>query len=298
MVLFCFIISGCKTVRPNGCIPSDKTAIFIGQDNATIHSYVEATGHIPAGFMTYTSIQDMDGIDDWSIDRGSGKFNATELIEKYPGAVMQIGLYMVDALIGTYQGQYDHNIGKLASWLNKTDTIVYLRIGYEFDGPHNHYDPKDYKKAYIYLVDKLREAGVTNAVYVWHSYASTVERPILDWYPGNNYVDWVGISYFAQPQALMTPVVELAKKKGKPVMIAESTPQGKKTSHGHIVWAGWYQPMFRFVEQNDIKIISYINSHWDVMLMFAEDQWGDARVEVDEFVKEKWLGKVNEARYM
>ena len=53
---------------------------------------------------------------------------------------------------------------------------VFLRIGYEFDGPHNHYDPQDYKKAYIYLADKINEEGVTNAVFVWHSYASATER--------------------------------------------------------------------------------------------------------------------------
>ncbi|MCK5013594.1 MAG: hypothetical protein KAS66_07225 [Candidatus Omnitrophica bacterium] len=294
VLFFCLIFSGCRTIRPPGHIPDGKVAVFIGQDNATIHAYVAATGHVPAGFMTYTSIQDMDGVDDWSIDRGSGKFNATELIEKYPGTALQIGLYMVDALKGTYQGQYDHNIDKLAVWMKEIEVPVFLRVGYEFDGPHNHYGPRDYKKAYIYIVDKLKAAGVTNAVYVWHSFASTGGVDISEYYPGDDYADWAGISYFAQPQDLMQPMVDFAREKGKPVMIGEATPQGRKTSHGHLVWAGWYQPLFRFVEANDIKIISYINSNWDIMPMYAGQNWGDARIEEDEYIKKAWLDKVGE----
>ncbi|MCK5180440.1 MAG: hypothetical protein KAR32_13000, partial [Candidatus Omnitrophica bacterium] len=58
--------------------------------------------------------------------------------------------------------------------------------------------------------------------------------------------------------------------------------------------AGWYQPLFRFVEANDIKIISYINSNWDIMPMYAGQNWGDARIEEDEYIKKAWLDKVGE----
>jgi hypothetical protein len=48
----------------------------------------------------------------------------------------------------------------------------------------------------------------------------------------DEYVDWMGLSYFARGR-LRQPPLELltfARKRGKPVMIAEATPQRYKTS--------------------------------------------------------------------
>jgi beta-mannanase len=48
------------------------------------------------------------------------------------------------------------------------------------------------------------------------------------WYPGDQYVDWVGLSYFT-PQdcnwSAVNEVVQFARAHNKPVMICESAPQ-------------------------------------------------------------------------
>ena len=92
-------------------------------------------------------------------------------MEHYPKALVQIGLYMVNALDGVIAGQFDYNIEKLAEVFKREDRPIYLRIGYEFDNPDNHYDPVKYIMAYRYIVDKLHRLGVNNVAYVWHSYA-------------------------------------------------------------------------------------------------------------------------------
>ena len=260
IVLFVsFFIAG-KSFSATHIVSDGKVAVFIGQDNVTMRRYVQETGHQPAGFMIYISIQETEGLDSWSTDYGSGTCNADDLLEKYPGRAIQIGLYMVDALKPTHQGVYDANIERMARWMKAVKVPVFLRIGYEFDGPHNHYDPQEYKKAYIHIVDKLRAADVTNVDYVWHSFSNALVKDIAPWYPGDDYVDWVGLSYFDQPQDLMTHIVDFATARNKPLMIAEATPKNKRLKSS-LAWKIWYQPFFRFVEMNGIKAISYINSH-------------------------------------
>ena len=65
------------------------------------------------------------------------------------------------------------------------------------------------------MVDILREKGVTNTAYVWQStgFMSSVEQ-LEDWYPGDEYVDWLGVSFFNMwPKISM---FEFARKKVNP----------------------------------------------------------------------------------
>ena len=279
--------------------PDGKTILIVGQDRATIEAYMKESGSpAPAGFMVYVSIQEMVGLDTVSNDYGAGVSFADELLEKYPGAIIQVGLYMVDALEDTAAGKYDANIDRLARWCKKAGVPVFLRIGYEFDGPHNHYDPQQYKTAYRHIVDKLRGAGVGNVAFVWHAHTYRQSSPIQDWYPGDEYVDWVGISYFSQHPADIKPVITFAKNKGLPVMIAESTPKGRKTGEGEALWNQWYKRYFSSIAANNIKAACYINTNWEEQPMWRGQDWGDARVETNDFIKSRWREETTGERYL
>ena len=114
---------------------------------------------------------------------------------------------------------------------------MYLRVGYEFDGSWNHYEPNQYKAAYKYMVDRLRNNGVTNIKFVWQActYVYNYEnRPLMDWYPGDNYVDYVGLSFFFYAEGpkdgsnnspFLDEALGIARSKNKPVMMAEVSPQ-------------------------------------------------------------------------
>lgn len=271
---------------------ADKVLIFIGQDNKTIERYIKEVGHRPDGFMLYTSIQRIDGLFAPAPDYGSGIGYADGLMAKYPKASLQLGLYMVDALKDVSEGVYDDNIERMANWFKTKNVPIYLRIGYEFDGPHNHYDSSDYRQAYRYLVDYFRRVGVKNVAYVWHSYGFKREEPMLNWYPGDEYVDWVGISCFALPNFYIESIVEFARRHKRPVMIAEGTPRGSGVNYGRLSWEYWFKIMFRVVEKYEIKAISYINSNWEAQSMWSGQGWGDARIEANDFVKENWLKEI------
>ncbi len=294
---FSFTCRAQETTSNKFTPPEGKVIFVIGQDNATIDTYVKNIGITPAGFMFYTSIQNLDGIFE-PINHGAGPSYAQHLINKYPNSVIQIGLYMVNALDGINQGKYDDNISKLSDWLKKIKRPVYLRIGYEFDFDQNDYEPNKYIKAYKRIVDQFRNKQVKNVVYVWHSQAYSTANSVMNWYPGDEYVDWFGISYFNQRTKQMDLISDLAKKHKKPLMIAEATPQGIGTYYALNAWERWFEPFFKFVEEKDVKLVSYINSNWETMPMWKGQGWKDARVEANKKIKKWWTTEIKKAKYI
>ena len=130
-----------------------------------------------------------------------------------------------------------------------------------------------------HVVDKLREAGVKNVEYVWQASTSPVDdviekrfEDIGNWYPGDDYVNWMGTSWFltidespaaatdydpATQRALTDQVLEFARARGKPVMIAESSPQGydlARSFNANIapVWDGYQKGDMKSVSDLDI----------------------------------------------
>ena len=278
-----------RFVPPNG-----KTYLFGGQNNVDSDNFAKTIGRVPYGFMIYTSLAQLDGLNK-SIDFGAGQTSGKYILQKYPSASLQIGLSLVGGLQDVIDGNLDKNIIKLADWIKKAKVPVFLRIGYEFDYPSNGYAPDLYVKAYKIIADKLDENGVDNAAYVWHSYASLNPKGIEAWYPGDEYVDWCAISYFANPQWI--PMVNFAKKRNKPLMIAECSPVlGNDLKESGKMY--WYKKLFRFIENYEVKALCYINAKWDEQSMFAGYNWGNCRLDSNEEIKNFWLEKISNDNYI
>ncbi len=276
--------------------PKDQRLLFIGQDVASIRAYVKSTGNVPAGWMTYTSIQQLHGLND-AVEYGAGVQHAAALLKTHPKTALQVGLWMVGALEGVAQGEYDGNINRLADWLNQLDCPVYLRIGYEFDLPDNHYEPALYVRAFRHLVDRLRSRGVANTAFVWHSYASTLSQPLTAWYPGDDYVDWCAVSLFDQDYEQLIPMAEFAKAHNKPLMIGEATPRGVGTVD-FVLWWQWWEACDKYMKQYGVQALSYINTDWESHPMFKGQGWGDSRLEANVKVASFWLEETTREKYL
>jgi hypothetical protein len=282
-----FAENGKKFLPPEG-----KTVVFIGQDKKSVPVYVKHTGIEPGGITVYTSIQKADGIQN-AANHGGGVQHAQYLMDLYPNSAVQVGLYMVGALDKVVEGKYDKNIKVLAKWFKSNKRPFYLRVGYEFDNPGNDYDPSLYKTAYRRIVDKLRAMEVKNVAFVWHSYGAKIERSLFDWYPGDDYVDWVGISFFGPYETeWRKDVTELARSLGKPLMIAEAAPMGLGVDYPHC-WEIWYESVFRFIKENDIRIFCYINCNWDKIPIFAHEKWKDSSVQSNTEILANWVAKIS-----
>lgn len=278
-----------------GFVPKDgQTLLFCGQNNESSDSFVKLNKKVPAGFMFYTALSDLQGLED-NTDFGSGETSGDYLVKKYPGAALQIGLYLVNSLDDVIDGSLDENIKKLALWIKKVKVPVFLRIGYEFDYPENNYEPEKYKKAFRYIVDKFDGLRVANTAYVWHSYASLNPKGIEAWYPGDEYVDWCAISYFANPQWI--PMVKFAQRHSKPLMIAECAPMlgNDLKEEGKL---NWYNKLFRFIEMSNVKALCYINTDWDKLPMFSSYDWGNSSLNVSKEIKKMWLSRISDKRFI
>lgn len=331
VTIACAIVVECSRVhlrqQPNSeqthplqrkpCIVRPGTvSLTIGQDLGSIQNYTHdlSSSHpLPFGLMAYTTIKnehgELTGLI-FPIDYGSGVEWSSSLILNYPGSSMQIGLWLVDQCDLINSGAYDYLLDQLVSYIKKnSDVAFYIRVGYEFDSYENHYDPVSYKLAFQRITRHFQQANVTNVALVWHASGFPPRDGLsLDaWYPGDEYVDWCGISLFQQPYtndfANAEDLINFCQKHGdKPVMIAESTPYGgfvqDNDSHNEQVWQTWFIPLLAFIDKHDsIRMWSYISVDWDVLPMWrdrhaAGQSWGDTRVTAFPFIKQKWIDEV------
>ena len=313
------LVSWLKRVGSKPCIPiSGKLGIIIGQDYQSILNY---TSHFrsehknPFGLMGYTTLSGNDGeltglID--PIDYGSGIEWVDGLRREFPRSSMNLGLYLVDQLDSVIEGRLDSSLDRFVEYIkqNSSCTDFYVRVGYEFDNPSNHYSPHLYIKAFQYIVQRFRAATVRNVLFVWHSMGeATKEDDFAAWFPGTNYVDICGVSIFQQPYRSLArdgykmPTLESFAKYCQnykiPLMIAESTPFGgmvtreQERKNASVVnragfrgntWDYWFRPVISFIHSYDVRIWSYINCNWDTLPMWQLNHapgiyWGDSRIE-------------------
>jgi len=264
--------------------PGHETLLIIGQQKETISQYVNQVG-IPAGFMTYTSLKDLEGLTS-PADRGAGTQDAQDLVSSYPNTVLEVGLNLVGQLDDIDNGKYGENIKRLGDWIKQTKHPVFLRIGYEFDNPANNYDPIKYKMAYRRIVDQLRYVEhVNNVVFVWHS-NTYGHGSFKDYYPGDKYVDWVGMSYFEKDNEKWgRSLFQFADDRGKPKMICEASAWNTNTPEAKMIW---FKNFFTFVHQENVQAVGYIDSNWDQLPQFQNDKYGDARIEDDQNILKLW----------
>ena len=352
-------------------LAEEKTKLFIGQDLNSIRGYVKS-GQFPqpSGVTTYLSFYNLLssnhpsygglGVDNRgyptnkAVDWGAGPLNAYALSKEYPNLALNIGLniaegnqstvWVNDGLKSIAKGKYDREINQLAAFFKSVRNPIYLRIGYEFDGVWNkgYENTRDYISAYKHIVNVLRSKQVSNVVYVWQASASPIDdiieskqENISAWYPGDNYVDWLGLSWLLPPdksvkgspsqRELANEVLQFARNKRKPVMIAEASPQGYdlgKMSKSNIsplwdgvsgaqsrqvladkLWDQWYAPFFSFIRQNKdvVKAVAYINADWDAQALwappYANGYWGDSRVQANSDISKKWLSEMSDKSF-
>ena len=287
-----------------GLHPDGRTSLLVGQELGAVggfpgdhdQGYVDYVG-MPAGVTVYTDLRfplSLQG----SVDFGSGDLCGPCYLDNpaFDGTMMAIGLYMVGDLPNVVSGARDANIKLLGDFIKRAARPVLLRIGYEFDGSWNGYDPALYVQAFRRIMDRLRGQGVTNVAAVWQSSGYTTNKStLLRWYPGDEYVDWVAYSYFKQSNP-SGGMMAIARERAKPVMIAEATPQRNLSLGDPIVhWDAWFAPFFAHVHANAdvIKAVAYINTRWFDQPAWGAG-WGDSRVQIRPEIKARWIAEMQD----
>ncbi len=298
--------------------PAGRTLLFIGQHIAAADEYVTDSGDTPAGFMTYSSLSVLEAFQ-------PGHFmNYHHYPSKYPGTAMQLALYLRDSspssdttLQAILAGDYDEELDSLAGELAKEHIPIFLRVEYEVNNnfPATHY-PAVFRYVRHYLSEKR---GLDNIAYVWHVTTNgTVsgEHNHFDWYPGDDVVDWIAVSFFEEAagylatgpideaiyegiyQANLAMISDYAQDHAIPLMVAEASPQKHfLPAGGQAAWDGWYQKLFDYVAEYDVKALCYINENWPDY-GWQQEYFGDSRVQKYEPVGSLWKSAVHSPRWV
>lgn len=205
---------------------------------------------------------------------------------------------------------YDSYIKATADYLKKLDIPVFLRFAGEMNIKDNCRDYNAYAEAFRY-VSKVMKDNAPNVAMVWSpNDISAKDRTYDQYYPGDEYVDWIGIStytyrYFqgkkdwgnqqdsidsvymtgdyANPLAKIKPIIDAYGGK-KPIMLSEtgighfSKPAGEDISD----WAAVqmrrlyaYGPMV----YPQLKGIYYFNANNDYITKYDDySLYGSAKI--------------------
>ncbi|CAK0744083.1 mannan endo-1,4-beta-mannosidase [Gammaproteobacteria bacterium] len=113
---------------------------------------------------------------------------------------------------------------------------IFHGAGKHVPGQQGYLGPETYKRAYRYVVDRVRARGATGIAWVFQSNGYSIPRApwnrVAEYYPGPDYVDWLGMSAYgkqfaneqwASPaEAMDHPYQEITSVDAtKPVILAE-----------------------------------------------------------------------------
>jgi len=183
------------------------------------------------------------------------------------------------------QDAYIHQYARDVSAYGKP--VFFRAICAEFNGSWGKYcspranptlSKQDYINALRRVIDIFRAEGAGNAMFVWSP--NTYPRPPVDWgfgpdfadyYPGDNYVDWVGMDHYDYGNAQsvddnpldvalwLDPIHDFAALHNKPVMISEFG-QRHSSDMTPAQEQQWLNNMFDYVAAHPrIKSINYFN---------------------------------------
>lgn len=291
--------------------------LIAGQSREEFSDYVEnVTGQgtsapLPGGAAFYTNL-DLDGFHAPHGNAPGDNHQDLEFLKsRLDPLVFQVALWLsAGQLDAIGAGDYEAKINDLYEALSALKRPVFLRIGYEFDGPHNHYEPEAFVRAYKAIAKPMRQNE--DILLVWHSFAvlpTFKELPVEAWYPGDDMVDWIGVSFFQvgtegyHREPNRSKLIEIARQKGKPVMIAEASAvrynPRQKALTGQAYWDFWYAPFFEFIETNpEVRAASIINVNWDSQNQHKTLDWGDCRLHSDPVVLKNWRAKMRDNHWL
>ncbi len=206
--------------------PNGKALLLVGQDKESADSYFDATVTPPGGIAVNVDLQ-LSNIGD--LDYLAGK---------YPNSTLSVGVDLKDL-------PTDEQIDTILDTLTTYNRPVFLHLGFGSNDA-----PDEYVSVWKRFGERMQAKVRLNVALVWESDSCEVSN-ITDWYPGDEYVDWVGISYCDGRPVEAT--IQFAREHLKPVML-EAVSQASS-------WNEWFAPFFKFVNDNNdvVRAVTYIN---------------------------------------
>jgi hypothetical protein len=224
--------------------------------------------------------------------------------------------------------QYDAVLDSIVTLSKAYGKRMFLRLGGEFNGAGpgwngGGYHPHLYVTAFRKIVDRYAARGFRDSIAtIWCYYPAaandfdSVDARGALWYPGDAYVDWFGLDLFdpqdfdlALPDQVRGVItrkgkserfLSMARAKGKPVMMSETSAKGMNLSadpaDGAADWSAWFAKFWAFIAAHtEIKGYSYIDANWPAG---AYPGWGDARIGNSPYVTGRYRAELRNPKYI
>jgi MYXO-CTERM domain-containing protein len=143
-----------------------------------------------------------------------------------------------DTLWAIARGRYDGYVSRSARQAKAWGKPIMLRFAQEMNGSWAPWErggkgstPRSFILAWRHIVSVFRREGADNVLWVWCPNANTGHLPFMQYYPGDRWVDWVGLDGFNWGGAVgWRPFSEifggsyeeLARRTSKPILIGET----------------------------------------------------------------------------
>lgn len=218
-------------------------------------------------------------------------------------------------------GDNDVQLREFFGTLKEVGWPVFLRPGWEFNNPGRFEDPELYKAAFRHIAQLIKETDAANVATVWHASPPVPDphfqaKPVMPFYPGDDVVDWWGISLFSESSFRAPETIafyEEAKRHGKPILVGESSPLFRTAdmSAGDVFRdpvsaeesVNWYQSYFRlFDEYPQLKgfcLIVVDWERWDWIFSFIPGGFAaNARLDIWPGLIENYQQWISTPRYL
>ena len=318
LVLLGILFSG-RAQEPGAAGTGERSPVLFiaGQSREEFQSYLDDVSDggracpRPGGASFYTALN-LSGVKSPHANLpGDHRQDLRFLANQDGPLVILIGLWLSpEQLPRIAVGGMQREIEALHDSLRDLKRPVLLRVGYEFDGPHNRYPPDAFIEAWRRIALVMRRTP--DIQLVWHSFAmlpTFANYPVTAWYPGDDLVDWIGVSYFQvgaegyHEAPNRDALVAIAREKKKPLLVAEASPirytPRQKTLAGKAYWDYWHGPFLDFIRRTpELRAAAYIQVDWDSQAQHRPLDWGDCRLDRDAHVLEHWRNAARESFWL
>jgi mannan endo-1,4-beta-mannosidase len=187
-----------KPISPAPCLgkaPSHFAGIAVKTNiERNVATFTRDTGHAPQIVEFYNKF-----------GNDFADFQAQKAVDAGQIPFVQLNLYHVTAS-DIAAGDYDRYLKRYANQVKNFTCVIILSLGHEMNGwwypwgSHGGTTPAEFIAAWRHVHDVFAHQGATNVIWSWdptHQYkspsAGKIATPASEWYPGSQYVDWVGI---------------------------------------------------------------------------------------------------------
>jgi mannan endo-1,4-beta-mannosidase len=139
------------------------------------------------------------------------------------------------SVAGIAAGDYDIYLRTYADAVRNFGHPVVIGFGHEMNADwyswgYGNVPPSTFVAAWQHIVTLFRAQGADNVTWLWTLQADERGKtgPVEDWWPGNSYVDWVGIDgYYTEPSDTFANVFgqtidQVRRFTDKPVLLSET----------------------------------------------------------------------------